>query len=403
MTQSGVSVSVASRISSSDDDIPLSTFISCGILPRIRQRAPKSIGALAVILFAGCPIASLPTELKILIFQYACEDTEYWLTALNLSLVSREWRGIAHALPVLWSHIAVDVPAVKRTGRWTPWRTFEIVWWYIHLAGEAPLSVKVDFLALGGDIEFKWAANLLVQKAARWEQAEIRCAPEDLRTFKEIKISGLPMLKTLKFHVEDGFGKRCKSFQNAPKLEEHSPGGLSPRQCVVGWNKLKTVILADFFDCHLYENLQDALVMKELVIDEDCVFETAFGGGEFIPVSASTLTMRSIPRLMYTFLEVFVFPCLTTVDISVVDDHPVDSRFIPSFLSMLKHSGCSLRTLKVHNIPLSDEMVLAILACTPKLRALAIHESAQQHCITDAFLRNLSTVLLPKLRKLELV
>ncbi|KAF9020102.1 hypothetical protein BDZ89DRAFT_1072484 [Hymenopellis radicata] len=400
--QSG-EISVASKNLSADDDIPLSTFISCGILPRIRKRAPESIGAVAVALSTGCPFSGLPTELKILIFQYACDGMEYWLTALTLSLVSREWRGIAHALPNLWSHIAVDVPTVKRTGCWTPWRAFEIVWWYLHLAGEARLSVKVDLFAMDGDMEFEWAAKLLAQKAARWRQADIRCAPEDLCSFKEIKVSGLPMLKTLKFNVEDGLGKRCKAFRNAPKLEEHSPGGVSPRICVVGWNKLKTVILMDFFDCALYEYLEDASAMKELVIDADCFFETAFGGGIFIPLSASTLTMRSVPRLMYTFMEVFVFPALTTVDISIPDGSAMDSRFIPSFLSMLKHSGCSIRALKLHNVPLSDESLLDILTCTPKLRTLAIHEPAQEHCITEALLRNLSTVLLPKLRKLELV
>ncbi|KAF9023159.1 hypothetical protein BDZ89DRAFT_1070161, partial [Hymenopellis radicata] len=120
-----------------------------------------------------------------------------------------------------------------------------------------------------------------------------------------------------------------------------------------------------------------------------------------IPLSASRLTMRSVPRLVdSTFMGAFVLRSLTVVNISLADGSAVDARFLPSFVGLLKRSGCSLMQLTLHNVPLDDEAILDILACTPQLWGLTIHEPAKEHCITNAFV---STVLLPKLRRLELV
>ncbi|KAF9020117.1 hypothetical protein BDZ89DRAFT_1072496 [Hymenopellis radicata] len=106
-----------------------------------------------------------------------------------------------------------------------------------------------------------------------------------------------------------------------------------------------------------------------------------------IPLSASRLTMRSVPRLVdSTFMGAFVLPSLTVVDISLAEGSA--------------RSGCSIMELMLHNVPLDDEAILDVLACTPQLRALAIHEPAKEHCITHAFV---STVFLPELRMLELV
>lgn len=407
-------VDVTSKSSSSDEDVSLSAFISCGILPRIQERKPVSIGSIATALSTGSPIADLPTELKIIIFQYATADMEYWLTALSLSLVCREWRAIAHAFPELWTRITVERP--KALERWVPWRCFEITWWYLHLAGDAPLHVKMDLLCIDGEAEFLEAAGLVVKQSRRWVEADIRCMPEDLFLFREAKKSGgFPVLRSLGMDVADwnAAGRPCKAFRDAPCLREYAPGGIGPRRCVIYWDTLFTVVLRDFFDGDLCEYLRDASGMQELVIREDCYFETAFGGGGAIPLTASTLTMRSIPRLSHTFMEAYMFPVLSTVDIAIDEKNAngnAVARFIPSFIGMLKQSGCSLKSLSLSHVPMSDESLCAMLSCTPALKSLAIRESTSEHCITDSLLRNLmvtcrdvEAVLVPKLRKLELV
>ncbi|KAF8901757.1 hypothetical protein CPB85DRAFT_121806 [Mucidula mucida] len=351
-------------------------------------------GNYTMALHTGALIAGLPIELIIMIFQYACNDIQCWLTALSLSLVSREWRSIAHALPELWTHIVVDI---RRTGR------LEMVLWYLHLSRDAPLDVKIDILGDEWESEHTLSLRQVFRNATRWQRADIRCSSEDLQVLKGIKKVGVSMLEILRFDVA-GSGlevEKCKAFWDAPRLREYAPGGVAPSECVVAWGQLKTVVIRDFFDEELFEGLRDAEGMEELVMDEECFFGTAFGAGMSIPLSASRLTMRSVPRLVdSTFMGAFVLPSLTVVDISIAHGSAVDSRFVPSLVGMLKRSECSLRELTLVNVPLDDEAVLNILVCTPQLRALALHEPAREHCITNAFL---STVSLPELRKLDLV
>ncbi|KAF9021296.1 hypothetical protein BDZ89DRAFT_1200434 [Hymenopellis radicata] len=157
------------------------------------------------------PISGLPIELMIVIFQYACDDIEYWLTALSLPLVSREWRSITHALSELWTHIALGA---KHPGR------LEIVWWYLHLSRDAPLDV-IDLL---GDGEFGEPAGLLVNNATRWRWADIWCPSEDLPIFKGINKLGVSMLESIKFDVASRGSD--VAFRDAPRLREYAPGGV---------------------------------------------------------------------------------------------------------------------------------------------------------------------------------
>ncbi|KAF9048297.1 hypothetical protein BDZ89DRAFT_1253589 [Hymenopellis radicata] len=370
-------IRVASTKPSNDDSISCSSLV-----PHSGKASLIDKGAYPAVFYTGASITRLPTELLILVFQSACSDVKDWLTALALSLVSRDWRSIVHALPELWTHIFVDFEHAE---------SLELVWWYIHLSRDAPLEVKMHIIGDGEYYTYQ-AAGLLVMNATRWRWAHILW----------IKNAGVPMLESLKFHVLGNGSnvKRCEAFRDAPRLREYAPGGVSPTQCVVAWDQLKTVAIRDFYDADLYEYLRDAEAMEELVVDEECFFGTPYGGMS-IPLSAERLTMRSVPCLVdITFMDAFVLPSLTVVDICIVDGSAVDAFFVPSFVGMLKRSGCSLLELRVHNVPLDDEALLDILACTPRLQALTIHEPAKEHCITNAFLLNL---VLPELRMLELV
>ncbi|KAG7447791.1 uncharacterized protein BT62DRAFT_793084 [Guyanagaster necrorhizus] len=109
----------------------------------------------------------LPTEVWIKIFAEACTDLHRWLTVLRISLVCHHWRDIAHSLPLLWTSICVDVLHVKQSEMWTPWRSFETVWWFLHLSKHEPLDVKVDLLGCDGDLEFECTVEMLAEHSRR--------------------------------------------------------------------------------------------------------------------------------------------------------------------------------------------------------------------------------------------
>ncbi|KAK0190333.1 hypothetical protein F5146DRAFT_549391 [Armillaria mellea] len=227
-----------------------------------------------------CSTPDLPPEIWIRIFTEASADLHQWLTPLRISLVCLYWRDIAHSVPHLWTSICVDVRHVKRSGRWISWRTFETVWWFLHLSKDKPLDVKMDLLGDDGDLKFERTVEMIAEHSARWRRADIRVAPSSLSYLKCVA-GRLPLLESLSVDVaEEAFrssSKRLKGFRRAPKLVSHSPGGISARQCVVPWAQLRTVVLRDFFDCDLYENLRDSKVLDHLVLSLECEFETGFG------------------------------------------------------------------------------------------------------------------------------
>ncbi|KAK0443961.1 uncharacterized protein EV420DRAFT_1017756 [Desarmillaria tabescens] len=352
----------------------------------------------------------LPNEIWIRIFAEVSTDFHQWLTPLRISLVCRHWRrpDIAHSTPQLWTSICADVPYVKRSGRWTSWRIFEIVWWYLHLSKHKALDVKVDLLGYDGDFEFERTVEMVTEHSARWRSADIRVAPSSLMYFKGVA-RRLPLLESLWVDVsEEAYRdnwKRFKGFRHSPKLVSHSPGGISPRQCIVPWKQLKTVILRDFFDC-LYDDLRDSKTLDHLILSPECEFETGFGS--VTTLRASTLTLQSFPRLVASFLEGFRFPFLTSLNLSVPDAEYARPFPTDSLLRLLQQSQCEIQHLVLKRVHILCEDMINVLRATPTLMSLVIHEPAstysQTHCITNEFLRYLTMcTVLPKLKTLELV
>ncbi|PBK63453.1 hypothetical protein ARMSODRAFT_1088523 [Armillaria solidipes] len=356
-----------------------------------------------------CSAPDLPPEIWIRIFTEASTDLHQWLTPLRISLVCRYWRDIAHSVPHLWTSICVDVQHVKRSGRWISWRTFETVWWFLHLSKHKPLDVKVDLLGYDGDLEFERTVEIIAEHSARWRSADIRAAPSSLSYLKFVA-GRLPLLENLSVDVAEeasrNNSKRFKGFRRAPKLLSHSLGGISTRQCAVPWAQLRTVILRDFFDCDLYENLRDSKILDHLILSPECEFETGFG--TVTTLRASTLTIQSLPRLVSSFLRGFRFPFLTSLNISVLDTE--NPRLFPtdSLMLLLQQSECELQHLVLKKVPIPCGDMINVLNVTPALVSLTIHEPASPqsytHCITNEFLRYLMVYpVLLKLKSLELV
>lgn len=269
--------------------------------------------------------------------------------------------------------------------------------------------MKVDLLGYDGDLEFERTVEMIAEHSARWRSADIRAASSSLSYFKCVA-DRLPLLENLSVDVAEeasrSSSKRLKGFRRAPKLVSHSPGGISPRQCVVPWAQLKTVVLRDFFDCDLYENLRYSKILDHLVLSPECEFETGFG--TVTTLRASTLTIQSLPRLVSSFLRGFRFPFLTSLNISVLDTENPRPFSTDSLMPLLQQSECELQHLVLKNVHIPCEDMISVLNVTPALVSLTIHEPASPqsytHYITNEFLRYLMVYpVLPKLKSLELV
>lgn len=310
------------------------------VIIHFKQSSQHSLSSLAHAIYTPSLIVRLPDDVLARVFVHAnASDTMGWLTALRISLVSRRWRVLAHAMPQLWTYIRV----VTR-----PW-AHEAVWWYQHLARNLPLTVQLE----GGKVD--GVVELLGDRVRRWDVL----------------------------------------IRRGGEAYSVGPG--------VGGLRVGTVVLqgnASF--------LAQVHGMERLVVRENAVFDNATDLYA-LPILTKVLTLEAIPHNIDAFLASYVLPRLTTLEIVIPDGHGLlqdARRLLQALTGMIQRSGCTLKTLVLKNVAAETEGLLKLFRCTDSLKTLVIHGKI----IADDLVRNLSvtfqhaeTVLLPKLRALELV
>ena len=137
------------------------------------------------------PVYTLPLELLLMIFKFACftnnvSDTR---TTIRLSHVSRSWRSICLASPVLWSRIAHHSPFGYRHS----YIALQKVMTYIVRSGKSPLVLVLELYSKEDE-----GFQIICEHSPRWKSLFLRCA-QPLMPFisSRLRKAHVPLLEFL--------------------------------------------------------------------------------------------------------------------------------------------------------------------------------------------------------------
>ncbi|KAK0462409.1 uncharacterized protein EV420DRAFT_1185512 [Desarmillaria tabescens] len=292
------------------------------------------------------PIQQLPTEILTDIFLHLQYDRPQLPFVHNvaeaprlLTHVCRRWRGIADALPSLWSGFSIDLDA-NHPGRISALAAF------LRNSRGSPLTfdcIMHDISDYGDTI-----LQLLFHEKHRWESVRILGKGQNLSRFAPIG-GRLPMLRYLKLIVI-GQPERfvCGAYELAPKLDNVFIQGVRPvaHSLRLPWAQLTSYFAEE-------DRLEDHLsVLHRTPRVQHCHLRVRHpsSAGDMIPIKR--LEMRYLSKLVVNnanLLDHLVLPALEDITIHQ------SPQSIPtgSLAALLCHSRCSLKALSLRLFPSS--------------------------------------------------
>lgn len=292
------------------------------------------------------PIQQLPTEILTDIFLHLQNDRLQLPFVQNvaeaprlLTHVCRRWRGIADALPSLWSGFSVNFDA-DHAGRISALAAF------LRNSRGTPLTfdcIMHDITDYGDRL-----LQLLFHEKHRWESVRILGKGQNLSRFAPIG-GRLPMLRYLKLIVigqPDRFV--CGAYELAPKLDNVFIQGVRP---VAHTLRLPWAQLTSYFAEE--DRLEDHLsVLHRTPRVQYCHLNVRHptSAGDMIPIKR--LEMRHLSKLIVNnanLLDHLVLPALEDI---TIHQSPQSSP-TESLGALLCHSRCSLKALSLRLFPSS--------------------------------------------------
>jgi hypothetical protein len=273
------------------------------------------------------------------------------------------------------------------------------------------------------------AIEALAQEGSRWHHLTIKLTLPITNAFFASIVGKLSMLASLAFDNKAKTGhvsmsdRRLSLFRTIPTLRTvtlTNPYGISyilvlkaldtvnlvapPIQMIsamLGRARNLRVLRVD----HCHGPLQGAPVVQEQSVVKS--------------ESLHTLDIRFIhcstyPAINHLF-SCISLPQLQTLSLTDPDNsyclHPHHSNWVPSLVGMLNHSHCSIQTLAIIGVRITQDSLISILRNGPTLRNLTLHECLAIDVVIDEKLLQLLTLstitsgsatLLPNLERIEL-
>ncbi|SJL18759.1 uncharacterized protein ARMOST_22359 [Armillaria ostoyae] len=317
------------------------------VLPSPKHAAPSHFGDITPCpTDVLSPIQQLPTEILTDIFLHLQNDRLQLPFVQNvaeapwlLTHVCRRWRGIADALPSLWSGFSVNFDA-NHPGRISALAAF------LRNSRGIPLTfdcIMHDISDYGDRL-----LQLLFHEKHRWESVRILGKGQNLSRFAPIG-GRLPMLRYLKLIVigqPDRFV--CGAYELAPKLDNVFIQGVRP---VAHTLRLPWAQLTSYFAEE--DRLEDHLsVLHRTPRVQYCHLNVRHpsAAGDMIPIKR--LEMRHLSKLIVNnanLLDHLVLPALEDI---TIHQSPQSSP-TESLGALLCHSRCSLKALSLRLFPSS--------------------------------------------------
>ncbi|KAK1227528.1 hypothetical protein PQX77_009435 [Marasmius sp. AFHP31] len=389
------------------------------------------------------PIHNAPSEILTMIFTFACERNALLPSttpdSLRLSMVCGRWRDIIFSTPNLWASIEVDFD------QWTS--NFhvldELLELFIRQSKASPLRLALtlpgadyDGGASGRD-EVLSILRSLVEQCERWEHVMLKTVPHHFPSpIFELIRDRLPLLRSLYLvkHHESGELDEWNHwkqlpfnyFDNCPALRtlHVSPELFEPpeEEIALPWTQIKTLRVSTCFNVTAFPFLA-------LCTSAEC-FELSEAGG--VPAGEADYSNHVVHNRVKIVdvvsaanqgevdgvLRHVTLGNLSSLRISgsrnsLVDWPTWDSTCFETFLH---RSSCTITSLYLKFLPITDVQTLSLLRMIPTIRSLGIEERMiirLNRIVTGRFLDGLnasqespspsSTPLVPQLTDLKLV
>ncbi|KAK7043021.1 hypothetical protein VNI00_008759 [Paramarasmius palmivorus] len=333
------------------------------------------------------PVHRIPPEILQNVFTFFCEDTwlEKTLTQpLTLSRVCGRWREIVLSTPSLWSTIAIDYAEWPKDFHWLDF----LVHLFLDRSKTSPITLTLNF----EDDELRQDAvpsiEALVRHSSRWHRLRLYGIRQDViqnPVFAPIKGS-LPILVELlieedSYEFDDEF--RCELFGHCPALTTISIRPECPLTLasMLPWGQIRHAKISNSFT-------NDGISFLKLLPNLDSIELVHFGDslssyrGEPVVLSAKQLSVVTHLRHdMACSVQNVTLGQLSSLRIDGCKDDCADKGDgdwkqwdEKPILDFIRRSGCSITSLTLQWVPITDEQLLRFLKLTPELENLCLEE-----------------------------
>ncbi|KAK7043025.1 hypothetical protein VNI00_008763 [Paramarasmius palmivorus] len=386
--------------------------------------------------FARCrallsPIHRMPPEILRTIFGFVCEGT-YWLETSSshpvviVSKICGRWRDIALGMASLWASICFQ-PS-HWTGKFH--RLERLMHLFLERSHTSPLKLILDFGDFDLHSDFIPAMDALVHHSGRWRTVEFVGVKDEViqhPVFHPIK-GRLPILSSLKVSREPhdipaAMEFNCDLFGDCPALSslELKPNSSLTVGCPLPWGQIRSLTL---FDSYARPGLLFLTLVNNIEqLKLDCVGGVHHPGAqhseEHIVSNIKQLTvMASECSEVTDVMNHITARRLSSLHISGCDESPSttwkwwEGNCVTDFL---ERSACTLTSLSLQWVPISDTQIIHLLQNIPTLSKLHIEEyhrgvERKNRIVTKSFLDRLNfdheqttALYLPRLSELSIV
>ncbi|THU98843.1 hypothetical protein K435DRAFT_752483 [Dendrothele bispora CBS 962.96] len=334
------------------------------------------------------PIRKLPPEVLGRIFRLICFENSVAVKidcpAIHLSHVCAGWRDLAQTTPSLWSRISIDLfQSLHDLSQVRSMLTTCLV-----LSKPSPLFLHLTIIG-----ETKVADSVLrsvVHHCARWAKVRLDIDASHFDKLSPIK-GNLPLLHSLEVRTIDDFGLflaldspgSLDFFSPAPQLRAVAIGKTYPTHVTMDTSTLPWGQISDlklhFFDNfgHVNDLLLLAVQARSVTLSR-CIMKDPPSN---IPENF-THTLESLSFILHEdapdpsqCFRVWTMPRLNHLHFLIREtDYLSDSYTFAELPWFIRRSGCTITTLSLVNLRLSEVEVIALFQCMTSLADLTLHE-----------------------------
>ncbi|KAF5343894.1 hypothetical protein D9758_012118 [Tetrapyrgos nigripes] len=322
------------------------------------------------------PARRLPAELLSYIFEAASEDgaiigATMRSTPAHISQVCAYWRTLARRTPKLWSSLDICPQPSHTVEQIKPLLTM-----HLELSKPSPLYLTVDMKS--GDSRHptnevaSYVLQNLVLHCDRWKEARLRGLKGFEQNLSAIK-GQLPSLRTLSLKTD--FAPDFDALELIPKLQQLRSHGSSTT--ALPWKQVAIYQAERMNPSDVLQELSNASNATEVVLTR-CYLKRPPESHLVHHLHSLTIFINSSRPNFSPWFQWLTLPNLTRLDIMADKKQAptsCNSVFLDDcFPSFLMRSSCTITSLTLRNLPLSDVDVLAILSALPSLSTLEIKE-----------------------------
>ncbi|KAE9408847.1 hypothetical protein BT96DRAFT_624547 [Gymnopus androsaceus JB14] len=383
------------------------------------------------------PFLEIPNEIVYVIFELACADNflqDYpwplsseppikltlpviaYLPTLAISAVCTRWRSLALASPILWSQIRVESASRKDKVSDTQSGFISTLKLYLKRSVDTPLSIG---LRTQGRVYVHGASpplNLLLQHTCRWKSFSY-FGDNELKKCIGSSLS-FPILQNLTVHGPHSVitSENLDSFANAPNLDSVATSAIlkAVEESSVNWQQVTSmdIWVAEGEDLDVLHRFPALTILKLRSSWSRFEPSTPLAKLHSLTFIDWTDSDDRDNKLLENMFIAFTIPALAELVIYPDNNGSISSLMWASdaFHGFISRSSCTLTTLSLSSVAISDSDLISALRILPSLTSFSIKglENLDGGSpITSHFMSSMHSSsaipLLPRLRCLSII